>query len=43
MWEFVCDMKKNVEKELFNSFCFNNKNFKKIKKKIKIKKMKNKK
>ena len=43
MWEFVCDMKKNVEKELFNSFCFNNKNFKKIKKKIKKKKMKNKK
>ena len=43
MWEFVCDMKKNPEKELFNSFYFNNKNFKKIKKKIKIKKMKNKK
>ena len=36
MWEFVCDMKKNNEKEIMNSYNFHLK-----KKKIKIKKLKN--
>ena len=43
MWDFICNVKKNVDKDLINSFSFNIKNFKKCKKKIKIKKTKNKK
>ena len=41
MWHFICDMKKNIEKKFFNSFTF--KNLKRFKKRIKIKKFKNKK
>ena len=43
MWSFVCDMKKNIDKDILNSFSFNINNFKKSRKRIKIKKMKNKK
>ena len=43
MWNFVCDMKKNIDKDILNSFSFNIKNFKKSRKRIKIKKLKNKK
>ena len=43
MWQFICDMKKNIDKDLFNSFSFNIKNFRKSKKRIKIKKFKTKK
>ena len=43
MWSFVYDMKKNIDKDILNSFSFNIKNFKKSRKRIKIKKLKNKK
>ena len=43
MWQFVCDMKKNIDKGMFNSLSYNYKNSKKIKQRIKIKKIKNKK
>ena len=43
MWQFVCDMKKNTDKGLLNSLSYNYKNSKKIKQRIKIKKIKNKK
>ena len=43
MWQFVCDMKKNIDKDLFNSLSYNYKYSKKIKQRIKIKKIKNKK
>ena len=42
MWQFICDIKKNIDKDLFNSFYFNIKNFRKSKKRIKIKKFKKK-
>ena len=43
MWQFVCDMKKNIDKGMSNSLSYNYKNSKKIKQRIKIKKIKNKK
>jgi hypothetical protein len=43
MWDFVCDMKKNNDKDTINYFSFSLKAFKKSKKRIIIKKMKNKK
>ncbi len=43
MWDFICNIKKNIDKDSYNSISFNFKNFKKYKKKIKIKKMKHKK
>ena len=43
MWDFICDMKKHNDKNLINSFSFSLKNFKRTKKKIRIKKFKNKK
>jgi len=43
MWDYICDMKKNIDKDLFNSFSFNMKNFRKSKRRIKIKRFKYKK